>query len=85
MSPKNKFGRLAKIRAGHLPIETRDMGWTSPSKEKRYGLDKSQQGQEIWTEQGPAETRHTRMGCPVPDSGKAYALDNSWQANDIWV
>jgi len=82
MSPKNWFGRLAKICAGHYPTETREMGWTSPSRDKRYGLDSAQQRRQMWVDQGPTETRD--MGSPIPGRSKTYGMDNSWQTKDIW-
>jgi len=65
------------MRAGHLPIETRDMGWTSPGRDKRYGLDKARQRQEIWAGQVPAGTRD--MDWTMPDRDKRYGLDKSQQ------
>jgi hypothetical protein len=59
------------------------MGWTSPSRDKRYGLYKSQQRQEIWAGQVPTET--CDKGPPILGRDKTYGLDNAWQTRHMWL
>jgi hypothetical protein len=61
--------------AGHHQAETRDNVLTSPSREKRYGLDISQQRQEIMAGHHQAETRDNVLTSPSRD--KRYGLPNS--------
>jgi hypothetical protein len=57
------------------------MSWTRPSRDKTYGLDKAQQRQNIWAEQGPVETRD--MSWKRPSRDETYWLDKAQQRQEI--
>jgi hypothetical protein len=61
------FGQRQEKWAGQVPAGTRDMGWTMPSRDDRYELNKAQQRQEIWAGHLPAETRDNGWTSPSRD------------------
>jgi hypothetical protein len=59
------------------------MDWTSPSRDKRYGLNKALQRQDIhvWAVQFPTVARH--MPWIIPGRQTTFGADNSRQGQEI--